>query len=248
MQEEFVPVVEMLESECKAYFGERICTAYLHGSIDKQDAVYGISDLDYYLILHDAIAPADIAWSQNTAKKLENQFCAVDEVHLSIQWIEGLRDDPFTRFILSHNATLRIGMPIEAVQESRGYVSFSPDKQLAKMRLGFARRCFSDAIQNRQSACTGDLPSNPYYASRKLVRYFIVVEGAYFLMSRNKFSGFDKACVIADLKAEAPAFCCVLDMAESVLVDPVNANIEPAKFLEEVRPLVEWMFEEIDRS
>ena len=248
MQEEFVPVVEMLESECKEYFGERICTAYLHGSIDKQDAVYGISDLDYYLILHDAIAPADIAWSQNTTKKLEKQFCSVDEVHLSIQWIEGLRDDPFTRFILSHNATLRIGMPIEAVQESRGYVSFSPDKQLAKMRLGFARQCFCDALHDKQPACTGDLPENLYYASRKLARYFIVVEGAYFLMSRNIFSGFDKACVLAGLKAEAPSFSCVLGMAESVLDDPVHAHIEPAKFLEEVRPLVEWMFEEIDRS
>ena len=75
-----------------------------------------------------------------------------------------------------------------------------------------------------------------------------MVEGAYFLMSRNIFSGFDKACVLTGLKAEAPSFSCVLGMAESVLDDPVHAHIEPAKFLEEVRPLVEWMFEEIDRS
>lgn len=248
MQKEFLPIVEELEYKCRVYFAERLCSAYLHGSIDKQDAVYGISDLDYYLILYDDIRVEDLAWSRKITKQLQNRHKSVEEIHLSIQSIEDIKREPFTRFILAYNATLRMGEKIEDIQEKGKLECFCPDKYLAKWRLAFARRCFEDALQKRQPACTGVLPTNTYYSSRKIARYFVVVEGAYFLMTRNMFSGFGKECVLTQLREEIPSFQSILNMVESVLNDPIDIQMDHDTLLKEIKPLVSWMFDEIERA
>lgn len=55
MQQEFIPLVEDVECRCQTYFADRLTAAYFHGSIDKHDAVLGISDLDYFLIIADEL-------------------------------------------------------------------------------------------------------------------------------------------------------------------------------------------------
>ena len=245
MQREYFLVVNELERQCSTYFCNRLVSAYIHGSVDKEDAIYGVSDLDYYLIVSDCIKAEDYEWQNNVIEQLQNQFDVVDEVHLTIQSVKGLKDDPFTRFILSYNATLRMGKRIESIPEYHSCEWYCPNKYLAKMRLSFARKCFEEALEQKTPACTGEIPNNVYYAARKLARYFVIVEGAYFLMTRNKFCGFDKKVVLSGLNEEASAFQDVLKMTEFVLSDPLRAQIDQETFLQTVQALIEWMFQEI---
>ena len=245
MQKEFLLLVEELENECKAYFAERLISAYIHGSVDKQDAIYGVSDLDYYLVVSGDISSEDIQWQGEITEQLQHRYDAVDEIHLTVQSVEGLMRDSFTRFILSYNATLRMGNRIESIPEYQHCQWVEPDKHLAKMRLSFAQQCFKDALSRRKPECTGEIPKNTYYAARKLARYFVIIEGAYFLMTRNRFCGFDKESVLSGLREEAIAFQDVLDMVASVLENPVRAQIDQDIFLEKTCSLIEWMFHEI---
>lgn len=248
MQEAFRPVVEALESECRAHFGQRICSAYLHGSVEKDDAVCGLSDLDYFLILHDNVQAEDWLDSRAMAIRLEKQYDAVDEIHLSLQSLSEMRQDPFTRFVLTYHASLRMGVQVETALGDVQRECFCPDQHLAKWRLAFARQCFAEALSGRQPACTGVLPANSNDCARKMARYFIVTEGAYFLMARGLFEGFGKQQVLPRLRESAPMFGAAIDLAEQVLYDHVGARVGHRELLDAIAPFVHWMFDEIERA
>ena len=248
MQEEYISLVDELEIACRLYFAERLVSAYIHGSIDKLDAVYGISDLDYYVVISDNASAEDLQWQQAITVQLQKQFDAVDEIHLTIQSVDGLKNDPFVRFILTHNATLRMGRSIESIPDYQNCERYEPCRDLAQMRLSFARKCFEEALCQQQPECTGEIPSNAYYAARKLARYFVIIEGAYFLMARGGFCGFEKENVMFGLRKEAAHFLSTLNMVDSVLSDPLSEKIDRETFLKNVKPLVEWMFSEIENT
>lgn len=248
MQSEYIPLVNELENECRLHFADRLVSAYVHGSIDKQDAVYGVSDLDYYIVVAEDIKTEDLKWREEIKTQLQQRFDIVDEVHLTMRSVEALKDDPYTRFILSYNATLRMGQAIECIPVYQNCECYSPSKEVAKMRLSFAMQCFAEALQQKQPQCTGKLPSDTYYAARKLARYFIIVEGAYFLMTRNRFCGFDKDYVLTALRECATGFHDALNMASAVLSDPLRAQIDQETFIKKAQPLVEWMFCEIQKA
>ena len=81
MQKEFCPVVEELEYQCKNYFSERLLAAFLHGSIDKGDAVPGVSDLDYLLIISDLLREDDKLWIRNMENILKLQYGVAWALH-----------------------------------------------------------------------------------------------------------------------------------------------------------------------
>lgn len=248
MQREFKPIVEELEKYLRSFFAERIVSAYLHGSIDKQDAIPGLSDLDYFLLVSDACLQEDESWINEMVCGLQEKYREVNEIHLMVKTVDALLDDPFTRFILTQNATLRMGCPIESIDEYKTCVWYSPNTKIAKMRLAFARACFQDALNGMQPACTGGIPGNTYYAARKYARYFVVVEGAYFLMTRNMYRGFDRECVLSGLKKEAPQYELEINMTERVLLDSIETEMGGDLFLHMIKPLVEWMFDEIENA
>ena len=175
MQSEFKPIVEKLEYYCRTYFGKRLLAAYLHGSIAKGDAVSGISDLDYFLIISDVLTENDEVWIRETTAELEKQYSVVEEVHLAVHTVEVLKSDRFALFTLKYNATLRMGIDITEIPALSGCEIYAPDKYMAKSRLAFAKKCYEDALEGKQPACTGEIPSNTYYAARKFARYFVVI-------------------------------------------------------------------------
>ena len=119
------------------------------------------------------------------------------------------------------------------------------DKNIAKTRLKFAKQCFEDALNGKQPASTGELPKNTYYISRKFARYFVIIEGAYRLMSINKFNSFEKGQVLIGLREACPEFNHVLDLTEKVLQNPVEAGITHEEFLEKINPFMSMIFENI---
>ena len=219
----------------------------MHGSIDKQDAIPGLSDLDYFLLVRDLVLPEDETWINEMKQLLQARYREIDEIHLTVKPVADLSDDPFTRFILSQNAALRMGIPIEEIKAYKACIWYYPDSCISKMRLAFARDCFHSALKGKQVACTGGIPENAYYAARKLARYFVVIEGAYFLMTRGAYRGFDKENVLLGLHEEVPQFSQQIEMASRVLSNPIEAGVTGKAFLQQIQPMVEWMFDEIKR-
>ena len=177
MQNEFRPLLDNVATLCQEYFGSRLIGGYLHGSILYGDAIPGVSDLDYMLVL-TAHANADQAWLRETARALEEQYPIADEVHLTPITIDELRSQSFARFALTHNATLHIGQDALAILAADGVSIPVPDAAFAKGRLDFARHCFQQALGNKPPDCTGPLPTESCYVLRKFARYFVIIEGA----------------------------------------------------------------------
>lgn len=248
MQNEFIPLVEESALECEKYFSDRFCAAYLHGSIALNDAVTGVSDLDYYLVISEEPNQSDKKYLSGLEARLQNKYPVVNGVHINVHSVDELKEDKFARFILRYNSTVYCGEDIVKSLEESGCERILPNSDTAKGRLSFARQCFSDALSGRQPMNTGDIPLNTYYAARKFARYFVIIEGAYFLMTVNRFVSFEKEAVLCELRKTAAGFENILDITEQVLYEPVKANITHDEYLKVIKPFVEWMFESIENS
>jgi hypothetical protein len=106
----------------------------------------------------------------------------------------------------------------------------------------------SDALSQKQPACTGETSQNTFYAARKCARYFIIIEGAYFSMVKNQFVSFPKDEVLKGLFANSKGFEDILTLSTEVLRAPVDANVTHGEYLIKIRPFVEWMLESIAES
>lgn len=248
IQEPFRLLVDSIVSECIKYLGSNCVAIYLHGSIFYGDAIEGVSDLDSCLIISEPLTKDEKTCLWECAEMLQMRFPVAEEVHISTYTENDLKSDKFTRFILKYNAGLIYGEDI--VNEIDGIVEdrLIPDKKTAKVRLDFAKNCFQDALAGKQPACTGKLPENTFYAARKFVRYFVVIEGAYWLMTLNRFQSFRKEDVLQGLWENTTGFESILALSETVLVDPLSAGVAHEDVLKKIRPIVEWMFREIETA
>ncbi len=248
MQKEFQPLVDDAVTLVREYFSKRFLAAYLHGSLNYGDAVPNISDMDCYIVIKDDLSDYDKKLINDTENELQNKYPIINGVHLSVHSADELKKDAFTRFMLKYNSSLYEGIDIADILNTEKYGIIKPDKTTAKTRLKFAMQCFADASGGRQPACTGELPENTYYISRKFARYFVIIEGAYLLMSIGKFHSFKKEQVLIDLKENFPEFNYVFDMTEKILLNPVDAGVPHREFLTKTSPFMKMMFESIADS
>ncbi len=246
MQDEFAPLVNEVTEKCRKYFGSGFCTAYLHGSIALSDAVTNISDLDYYLVVRDEPKIEDREYFKDLEAGLAEKH-PVSQVHIDIHSLEEVKADKFARFILRYNSTLYSGEDIIKYLEENGCERLLPNAETAKGRLSFAKQCFSEALSGKQPSNTGDIPANVYFAARKFARYFVIIEGAYFLMTLGEFSSFKKEEVLKGLRKHTVGFDNILDITESVLDDPVKAGIMQKEYLTIIKPFMERILEDIEK-
>lgn len=244
MQKEFLPLVDDAIVRVRNYFSRRFLSAYLHGSLNHGDAIPYMSDMDCYIVIKDALKNDDKAWLSDAENYLQHKYPIVNGVHLSTHSAEEVKKDAYTRLILTYNSSLYKGIDIVKVFNEK-FGMIKADKNIAKTRLKFAKQCFEDALNGKQPASTGELPKNTYYISRKFARYFVIIEGAYWLMSINKFNSFEKGQVLIGLREACPGFNHVLDLTEKVLQNPVEAGITHEEFLEKINPFMSMIFENI---
>ena len=147
IQSEFRRLVGEAVISCKTRLGERFLAAYLHGSIEKGDAVAGVSDLDLFIVASRVNMDADEIWLKELCGMLQEKYAEIDEAHITLMDESDLARDRFSRFALVYNAALLQGKDIAALLNEMDDEQYLPDKRLAKMRLGFARRCFRDALE-----------------------------------------------------------------------------------------------------
>ena len=240
----FDGIKEHCASLCAAAFGERLTGLYLTGSLYYGDAVPGVSDLDCFAVLCEG-RPGDAAEAEKAEREIERLFPELNGAYMALFTEERLASDPFGRFMLRHNSELLSGR--DAVREMDAKLGgLEPDGRTARLRLPFARRCLADALAGRRPECTGEIPRDPAYAARKLARYFVVVEGAYFLMSRGKFTTFHKEDVLAGLGRECPEFGAELDLARTALAG--GAGGDGGTLMQRIYPLTKYMLDEEERG
>lgn len=248
MRSEFVRAAEEAAEECKRYFKDGFLAAYLHGSIALNDAVPYVSDMDYYLVVSRDVEDKDTEHINNLEASLQSKYPVVNGVHINVHSLEELKADKFARFILRYNSVVYGGNDIVRELENGGCERILPNADTARGRLDFARQCFSKALCGERPDNTGDIPENTFYASRKLARYFVIIEGAYFLMTLGKFSSFEKEEVLRGLREAAKGYEDILDITERVLLDPIKTGIGHFEYLTTIKPLVEYMFDKIENA
>ena len=245
MQKEFQPLVDEAMMRVKEHFSERFLAAYLHGSLNYGDAIPNISDMDCYIVIKDDLNDNDKAWIIDNENDLQNKYPIINGIHLSIHSAKEVKKDAYTRFILKYNSSLYDGVDIAEIFNTEEFGVIKPDKNIAKSRLRFAQQCFADALNGKQPKCTGELPKHTYYVARKFARYFVIIEGAYWLMSIDKFNSFEKEQVLMDLRENCSELNDVLDLAEKVLLNPVEAGISHEEFLVKISSFMRMIFESI---
>lgn len=239
MQKEFKPLVENAAMLCNNYFAGKLLAVYLHGSIAMGDAIPYVSDLDCYIVISEELGPEDKQWLERMENELQQRNPYVNGIHLSVHSVMDLAKDKFARFALKYNSVLYFGNDIVEELDNSGCKKFEPNAEMAKGRLAFARQCFEQALDNKQPMSTGEIPTDTYYAARKYARYFVIIEGAYFLMSQNEFESFEKEDVLNKLYRYANEFEKELDMTCEILKAPESAGITHDEFLKRIRPFVE---------
>ncbi|MDE7281905.1 MAG: hypothetical protein K2N36_09235, partial [Ruminiclostridium sp.] len=132
MQSEFVPVVEEATEECKRYFKDSFCTAYLHGSIALNDAVPYVSDMDYYLVVSKNVDSKDKEYIAGLENTLQGKYAVVNGVHINVHSIDELKEDSFARFILRYNSKVYSGEDIVKSLEKSGCDRILPNADTAK--------------------------------------------------------------------------------------------------------------------
>jgi hypothetical protein len=62
--------------EYDAHYGDRLAAIYVSGSVHRNEAVRGLSDLDLYPFISDTFGHADLAWTRQMGDQLEEEFGA----------------------------------------------------------------------------------------------------------------------------------------------------------------------------
>lgn len=245
MQKEFQPLLSELAVLLPVQFGDRLVSGYLHGSILYGDAIPGVSDLDYVVILAEP-SEADRRWLQALSQSLEGRYPAAAQVHLTPVSPEDLRSRAFLRFALAHNAALHLGQDALALLAALGIAVPAADAAFAQGRLAFARHCFQQALRGETPDCTGPLPDESPFRLRKFARYFVVIEGAYCLMSLGRFRSFRPGEVLAGLDEAFPEHLGLLSLTRTILSDPHQHDLLPDEYLRQLEPLMQDMFHAIE--
>ncbi len=240
IQPEFDGLVTAADASCLDRFGPRLAAMYLAGSVAAREAWPGASDLDWFVFLHDQPTAADRAWHRRAQKRLETAFPVVSEVHLNLCSKERLRREGFWRFILRYNGCRVRGDNLIAVFERQGIRTPRPSRKLAKSRLPFVRQCLSEAVAGRRPPALAALPAAPFLATRKLARNFVVVEGAFVLMSQLRFKSFKQEAVLHGLYETTRRWRPLLCKTEAILTDPYRAGIRPDDLMADVEPFINW--------
>ena len=248
IQKDFQVIVDEAIEKCKKKFENRLSAIYMTGSIHVNEAIIGESDLDCWAFITDDLSDDDRAWLNETENEMNNAFEIIDGVHINVKSIEELRNDKFARFALKYNSTLCFGYDVISEIEPTGVDIYKPNKSIAKERLSFARKCLEDAMLNVCPQCMEKIPENTYFAARKYARYFILVEGVYYLMAKNKFETYKQEKVLQQLKENSTGFNEILDLSLAVLKDPLRAAIKHDDYIVQIYPFVMWLFEEIEKA
>lgn len=222
------------------YFGERLRAAYLGGSIPAGEAWPGASDFDCFVFTSDVSTAVDLQWRTQSESDLARRYPVVSVFHLNLYPLQRLETESFWRFILKYNAVRFRGDDILACLADHGYPTPEPSAEFARGRRGFVFQCVEAARRGECPPSLGGKLDDPMLWTRKLVRNFIVVEGAFLLMVAGCFRSFRQADVLPGLEKAFPQWSDLYDRSRAILKDPYAQGVHPEQFMREAGPFLGW--------
>jgi hypothetical protein len=106
----------------------------------------------------------------------------------------------------------------------------------------------AESLAGRCPPSLAGLPSDPFLATRKLARNFVIVEGAFVLMCLGAFKSFGQEAVLRGLRGASHRASRLLDTTAAILSDPYQAQVRPRAFLKDVHPFMDWAITVIENA
>ena len=216
--------------EYYTHFGERLVSVYVWGSVHRNEAIPGVSDLDLHSFIVDVSKESDRQWLKEASERLEQQFPethgltrprSVDEV-LQV----GVRLRYHSTLVWGRDLTDGLDIPFPSRSSVRG--AFQSVWDLTRYAAGLEK-------ENRTDF---SLPNEPPLRLRKLARLG-VLGGAYLLMAQEQTLSYKGTVIIPVLEKTYPQWHCFLVKTRGLyihLTDPTNDAVS-----EYLSQLVEWL-------
>ncbi len=236
------------------YFRNRLAAIYVGGSVHRNEAVPGVSDLDLYPFIVDEFNDADRKWFNQVERRVESKYPSanglcpprsvtevldglqskVDEIAYirSLAWGHRFRYD--TTLIFGRDLIDGIRVP-------------DMDKGLARDYF----QCVSDLVRyaaglESENKTDFQLPKAPSRCLRKLAR-LAVLGGAYLLVGCGESYSFKGTDILPLLKARFPQWCAFLNETEALYIslDSSATDNRISAYLSQLVPWVDWIGEQL---
>ena len=242
----FVQLIQHHILEYHAHFAERLISIYVWGSVHRNEAIQGVSDLDLHPFIRGPLRKTDHQWCRETQERLDREFprarglCpprSTDDVLQSRQ--PGANKDLRSRyqalgFRLHYDATLVWGSDLTGEFELPTFTPswvreyFQPALDLTRYAAGLEKENTTDF----------SLPSETRQKLRKLARLG-VLGGACLLMAQGRFRSLKGVDTIPVLRASYPQWTDFLNETQELYIHLTrSSNKRVSRYLSQ---LVKWM-------
>lgn len=239
------------------YFQNRLAAIYVGGSVHRNEAIPGVSDLDLYPFIVDEFNETDRKWFKQAEQRVESRFPSVNSLcpprsvtEVLDGWQSTADEIAYTRSLawghrFRYDTTLIVGSDlIEGIRVP------DIDKDLARDYF----QCVSDLVRyaaglELKNKTDFRLPRTPSHRLRKLAR-LAVLGGAYLLIGGGELYSFKGADVLPRLKESFPHWRAFLNETEALYISPAPSatDIEVDAYLSQLVPWVDWIGERLDRE
>lgn len=254
-EEFFREAIQYHAYEYWTYFQNRLAAIYVGGSVHRNEAVPGVSDLDLYPFIIDAFNDADREWFSQTKHRVElkhasaNGLCPprsvgevldglrspVDEIAYirSQAWVHRLRYD--TTLVFGNDLIAGLHIPHMDENKTRDYFQCVSD--LVRYAAGLETKNKTDFR----------LPQTPPLRLRKLAR-LAVLAGAYLLIGYDESYSFKGADILPMLKTRFPNRCAFFNETEALYLSPDSSatDSEISMYLSQLVPWIDWVEEQLN--
>ncbi len=211
----------------RSHFGNRLLAVYVWGSVHRNEAVRGISDLDLHAFIADTFSATEEEWYRQARVDINKQFPDLAGLSRPLPanlLSEGTPSPAMARafgFRLHYDATRVWGdelvtasiVPIPNLEFARG--PFEAVRDLARFAAG----------QDEENRTDFALPGEPLLRLRKLAR-LAVLGGAYLQMAHGSFRSFRGSDVLPALKNDLPEWEPFLEETEQRYILPKHGTQE----------------------
>ncbi|MCY3551835.1 MAG: hypothetical protein OXN27_17830 [Candidatus Poribacteria bacterium] len=253
-EEFFRDAIQYHAYEYWTHFQNRLVAIYVGGSVHRNEAVPGVSDLDLYPFIIDEFNDADKEWFNQAEQRVEsrypsaNGFCPprsaterldglqspVDEIAYvrSLAWVHRLRYD--TTLVLGDDLIGGLGVPDMDKGQARDY--FQSVLDLVRYAAGLETENKTDFR----------LPKVLPHRLRKLAR-LAVLGGAYLLIGDGESYSFKGTDIFPLLNSRFPHWRVFLNDTERLYIfpDPSATDSKISAYLSQLVPWVDWVGEQL---
>jgi hypothetical protein len=256
--------------EYAAHFGDRLAALYISGSVHRNEAVPGVSDLDVHSFITDALVEEDHEWWRQTTKAMDREFGRLYGIcrprTATEGWRQRLQAPSAARYPIvadPDDGTLRLEPTEEERQAilARSYgilLRYDATRVWGRDLLqclaipppdrAWAQAAFLSPWElvryaaglTKRNATDFDLPEEPPLRLRYFAK-LAIYGGASLLMSRGEFRSFRVADVIPPLVQQFLSREPFLEETGELSVHPTA--MATARLPEYLPQLVGWMDE-----